>query len=88
LIPVSIKILRMNYPAASNGVSIGILIIAPKGGEVNLHSPLEALPASEGVVRRRIIVIVRNMFRLERDIVLSINDDWFSRKDAKPQRKF
>jgi hypothetical protein len=27
-------------------------------------------------------------FRVELDLVLSINDDWFSRKDAKAQRIF
>ncbi len=33
----------MKYPAASNGVSTGIRIIAPRGGELNLHPP----PADE-----------------------------------------
>ena len=35
----------MNYPAASNGVSIGIFIIAPRGGELNLYPPQEGLSA-------------------------------------------
>jgi hypothetical protein len=29
----------MNYLAASNGVSIGIFRIAPRGGESNLYPP-------------------------------------------------
>ncbi len=36
----------MNYPAASNGVSIGIFIIAPRGWELNLYPPPEDLSAS------------------------------------------
>jgi hypothetical protein len=35
----------MDYPAASNGVSIGIFIIAPRGAELNLYQPPEGLPA-------------------------------------------
>jgi hypothetical protein len=38
----------MNYPAARNGVSIGIFIIAPRGGELNLYPPQEGLSASGG----------------------------------------
>ncbi len=38
--------LIMNYPAATrNGVSIGIVIISPKGGELNLYPPQEGLSA-------------------------------------------
>ena len=38
--------LIMNYPAAArNGVSIGIVIISPKGGELNLYPPQEGLSA-------------------------------------------
>jgi hypothetical protein len=29
----------MNYPAASSGVSIGIFIIAPRGGESDPYPP-------------------------------------------------
>jgi len=36
----------MNYPAANRGVSIAIFIIAPGGGELNLHPPLEDSSAS------------------------------------------
>ncbi len=39
----------MKYPAASNGVSIGIHVIAPGGGELNLHPPLADLSASGGL---------------------------------------
>ena len=39
----------MNYPAASNGVSIGIFLIAPGGEELNLYPPLEDLSASGGL---------------------------------------
>jgi hypothetical protein len=38
-------------PAASNGVAIEILIIAPRGGELNLHPPPEDSSASGGLVR-------------------------------------
>jgi hypothetical protein len=41
-----------------------------------------------GAQRKGIIAFFKITFRLERDLVFSINDDWFSRKDAKPQRKF
>ncbi len=33
------RILKTKYPAASNGVSTGIQIIAPRGGELYLHPP-------------------------------------------------
>jgi len=35
----------MNCPAASNGASIGIFIVAPRGGELTLYPPLEDLSA-------------------------------------------
>ncbi|MHC4707794.1 MAG: hypothetical protein ACYS8I_12010 [Planctomycetota bacterium] len=38
-------LISMNNPAASNGVSIGIFIIAPRGGELNLYPPQEGLSA-------------------------------------------
>jgi len=54
----------MNYPAASSGVSIGIFIIAPRGGGIKpspasggfirlwrVYPPLEGLSASGGFIR-------------------------------------
>jgi hypothetical protein len=41
--------IEMNDPAASNGVSIGIFIIAPRDGELNLYPPQEGLSASSGL---------------------------------------
>jgi len=37
----------MNYPAASNGVSIGIFLIAARNGELNLYPPLEGCPPAD-----------------------------------------
>ena len=46
----------MNYPAASNGTPIGIFIIAPRGGELNLYPPLEGASASGGLKRSGLIL--------------------------------
>jgi hypothetical protein len=39
----------MNYPAAGNGVSTGILFITLKGRELALYPPLEGLSAFGGL---------------------------------------
>jgi hypothetical protein len=46
-------LILMIYPAASNGVSIGIFIIAPRGGKLNLYPPQEGLSASGGLKSRK-----------------------------------
>ena len=43
--------MEMNYPTASNGVSVGNNFNAPRGGESNLYPPQEGLSASGGLTK-------------------------------------
>jgi len=63
MVMLTIIFQEMNYPAASSGISIRILIIAARGGELNPCPPLEDLPASGGLIRLRRIKNDRSGFK-------------------------